>query len=59
MNLLEFAIVMLSGFHGTKLIFLGVKLGLLGYNLVMLNLVIIGAILIVFPVYILQWIKEW
>jgi len=50
---LPFILVLLSSFHGTKLIFLGVTFGLTGYPLVCLNLVVIGVVLILAPVILL------
>jgi len=58
MKLLGFGIVLLGCFHGSKLIFFGVKIGLAGDSIMMLNLVIIGLALCVFPMHILQWIAE-
>lgn len=53
MKLLPFMIVMLGGLHGTKLLFLGVKLGLYGDTVLGFNLVVIGLVLIVFPMYLI------
>ena len=58
MKLLPFMIVMLGCLHGTKLLFLGVKFGLYGDSVMMLNLVIIGLCLIVFPMYLIEEVKN-
>ena len=53
--MLSFAIVVLGALQGTKLVFLGTQLSLAGQTLVGFNLLVIGLMLIVLPVYILQW----
>jgi len=55
MELVSFAIVVLGALQGTKLIFLGTQLSLAGQTLVGFNLLVMGLVLIVLPVYILQW----
>jgi len=50
---LPFILAVLSSFHGTKLIFLAVTFGLVGYPLICLNLVIVGLVLILAPVKLL------
>jgi len=54
MGLLPFAIVVLGAFHGAKMVFLGIKLGLAGGSVLGLNMVILGLILVAFPVFILE-----
>ena len=55
MELLSFAIVVLGALQGTKLVFLGTQLSLAGQTPLGFNLLVIGLMLIVLPVYILQW----